>query len=129
VVGILARNTSKVRTSTALQLLPYSFPLSQAEPFLLACMRQTTDSARTLSAAHSLASVYQKQQSIGLTSRQARAVVIEKASLCAHCGRKFATSNSRTMTSTVAGAIAVYPDGRVVHSACLHQGDDNDEEY
>jgi len=128
VVGILARNTSKVRTSTALQLLPYSFPLSQAEPFLLACMRQTTDSARTLSAAHSLASVYQKQQSIGLISRQARAVVIEKASLCAHCGRKFATSNSRTMTSTVAGAIAVYPDGRVVHSACLHLDDDNDEE-
>jgi hypothetical protein len=119
VVGILARNTSKVRTSTALQLLPYSFPLSQAEPFLLACMRQTSDSAKTLAAARSLAAVTSKQKSIGLVSRQARAIVIEKGSLCAECGRKFATSNSRTMTSTIAGAIAVYPDGRVVHSACL----------
>jgi len=82
-------------------------------------MRQTSDSAKTLAAAHSLASVTSKQKSIGLVSRQARAIVIEKGSLCAECGRKFATSNSRTMTSTIAGAIAVYPDGRVVHSACL----------
>jgi hypothetical protein len=101
----------------ALSLLPPDVPLASVAPFLTAALRHGSDSARTLSAAASLASVRVISVRSSLADRQARAVTIEKTSLCAACGRRLAIPGKLAPS-----ALAVYPTGAVVHATCCEEG-------
>lgn len=114
VMGILSRNYARVDAVSALASLPSDTPMAAVAPFLTAAVQHAADTSRMMAATRSLSSVTSIVVSADLKAREARAVTLEKTSLCPVCGRRLAVAGK-------AAPIAVFPTGLVVHAACMDQ--------
>jgi len=120
IMDILSRNFNRINPTEALPLLPDSIPLTSIKSFLVSTLRYNMDHTRMLHTTKALTNYYTATIRADLVNRQARSVIIEKTSLCSICNRKLVIPGKNSPSS-----LGIYPNGKVVHSTCIHDNNNN----